>query len=111
MGLEDYSFSKTIWEAIGGAAAASGITIPSAFGSRVPNTATHRGQYMAEMWSFWTLYLGPVLLHQRFWHPKYYNHFIHLVHLLNICLQFEITDDEIDEVHMGFVGWVKEYKE
>ena len=55
------------------------------------------------MWSFWTLYLGPILLRRCFRRPKYYTHFIHLVHLLNICLQFEITDDEIEEVRMGFV--------
>jgi hypothetical protein len=110
-GLEDYSFSKAIWEAIGGAAAAYGTTIPSAFGSRVPNTATHRSQYTAEMWSFWTLYLGPVLLRRCFRRPKYYTHFICLVRLLNICLQFEITDNEIEEVRIGFVEWVKEYEE
>ena len=110
-GLEDYTFSKAIWEAIGGAAAASGTTIPSVFGSHVPNTATHRSQYTMEMWSFWTLYLGPVLLCHHFQCPKYYTHFICLVRLLNICLQFEITDEEIEEVHVGFVEWVKEYEE
>ena len=51
-GSDDYKFTKPIWEAIGEATAASGSTIPSAFGARVPNTATHKNQYTAEMWSF-----------------------------------------------------------
>jgi hypothetical protein len=110
-GLEDYTFTKAIWEAIGEATAASGTTIPSVFSSRVPNTATRRSQYTAEMWSFWTLYLGPVLLRRHFRRPKYYTHFIRLVRLLHICLQFEITVDEIEEVRVGFVEWVKEYEE
>lgn len=110
-GYEDYSFPKAIWEAIGEATAASGSTIPSTFSSRVPNIATHKSQCNAEMWSFWTLYIGPVLLRRRFQHLKYYTHFIRLVHLLNICLQFEITDAEIEEIRTGFVSWVTEYEE
>jgi hypothetical protein len=31
--------------------------------------------------------------------------------LLNICLQFEMTDEEIEEVRRGFIHWVKEYEE
>jgi hypothetical protein len=31
--------------------------------------------------------------------------------LFNICLQFEITDTEIDRLHTGFVAWVQEYEE
>jgi hypothetical protein len=34
-----------------------------------------------------------------------------LVQLLNICLQFEITDDDIEALHLGFIDWVKDYKE
>lgn len=102
-GTEFYQLPKAVWEAIGEATARSGSTIPSAYGSQVPNIATHAYQCSAEMWSFWTLYLGPILLQRRFQHQKYYKHFIQLVHLLNICLQFEITDDEIGEVHLGFI--------
>jgi hypothetical protein len=61
-GAENYEFLKLIWEAIGEATAASGSTIPNMFGTHVPNIATHKTQYTAEMWSFWTLYLSPVLL-------------------------------------------------
>jgi len=110
-GTESYTLPKAIWEAIRTATATAGSTIPSAYGSRVPNIQTHRSQLSAEMWSFWTLYLGPVLLRRRFQHQKYYAHFIRLVRLLNICLQFEITDDEIEEVRLGFIRWVEDYEE
>jgi hypothetical protein len=65
-GTEDYHFPQPIWEAIREASAASGSTIPSAFGTCEPNVATHKTQYTAETWSFWTLYLGPILLHHQF---------------------------------------------
>jgi hypothetical protein len=109
-GAESYQLPNAIWEAIGKSTAASGSTIPSAYGSRVPNIATNSSYCSAEMWSFWTLYLGPVLLRRRFQHQKYYKHFVRLVRLLNICLQFEITDDEIEEIRSGFIQWVKDYE-
>ncbi|KAJ3875027.1 hypothetical protein F5051DRAFT_334641 [Lentinula edodes] len=109
-GQEDYKFSKTVWEAIGVATAASGSTIPSAYGVRVPDISGD-GEYMsAEMLSFWTLYLGPVLLRNRFSDESYYNHFIELVRLLNLCLQFEITDIELEDIRTGFIRWVDEYE-
>ena len=63
---ESHSIPKAIWEAIGEAIGAAGSTIPSAYGIQVPNIVTHSSQCSAEMWSFWTLYLGPVLLLRQF---------------------------------------------
>ncbi|KAF7350068.1 hypothetical protein MVEN_01308700 [Mycena venus] len=97
-GREDYELSKAVWEVIATETASASDTIPSAYGSRIPNIAKDRSNVSAEMWSFWTLYLGPVLLRRRFKHVKYYRHFIRLVRLLNLCLKFEITDDEIESI-------------
>lgn len=108
-GRESYLVSSAIWQAIGESTAKSGSTIPSSYGSRVPNIASKGSQCSAEMWSFWALYIGPVLLLRRF-DKKYYQHFIRLVHLLNICLQFEISDDEIEEIRVGFIRWVLDYE-
>jgi hypothetical protein len=109
-GRESYQLSQSIWEAISEATATSGSTIPSAYGAHIPNIARGLAYCTAEMWSFWTLYLGPILLQRRFQNPKYYTHFVDLVRLLNICLQFEITDDEIEEVRSGFIKWVSQYE-
>jgi hypothetical protein len=110
-GGEQYTLAKAIWEAIGSRTASASNTIPSAYGSRVPNIHTDRSNVSAEMWSFWALYLGPVLLRRQFDDEKYYKHFIDLVRLLTICLQFEITDEEIEEIRVGFINWVQVYEE
>jgi hypothetical protein len=110
-GTESYELPRTVWDAIGSATAASGSHIPSAYGTRLPDIAKHSISYSAEMWSFWVMYLGPVLLQRRFQRPKYYIHFIRLVYLLNLCLQFEITTEEIEEVRHGFAEWVQEFEE
>ena len=109
-GTESYEIPKAVWDAIGEATATAGSTIPSVYGSRVPNIAKDQYQFSAEMWSFWTLYLGPVLLRRRFQRARYYSHFVQLVRLLHICLQFEISDDEIKEIRVGFIEWVNEYE-
>jgi hypothetical protein len=57
-----YVIKKTVWNAICEAAAATGDTIPAAFGSRVPNLASERHQMTAETYSIWMLYLAPALL-------------------------------------------------
>ncbi|KAF5353611.1 hypothetical protein D9758_013768 [Tetrapyrgos nigripes] len=110
-GAGDYELEKSVWAAIGGASAAAGSTIPSVYGPRLPDISKDRAYLSAEMISFWTLYLGPVLLYRKFTNQHYYEHFVRLVRLLNICLQFEITEEEIDEVENGFAVWVKEYEE
>ncbi|PBK65077.1 hypothetical protein ARMSODRAFT_989767 [Armillaria solidipes] len=105
-----YVLDKSVWEAIGKVTAMSGSTIPSVYGPRVPNMSMDRSNMSVEMWSFWTLYLGPVLLQWRFKDIKYFKHFVCLVALLNLCLQFEISMAEIRLVHDGFISWVKEYE-
>jgi hypothetical protein len=110
-GTELYQLPQSVWDAIGKATTASGTFIPSAYGARLPDIAKDSWCYSAEMWSFWATFLGPVLLRRRFQKPKYYNHFICLISLLNVCLQFEITDGEIEEVQEGFIHWVKEFEE
>ena len=110
-GNQAYELDQTIWEAIGEGTAASGSTIPSAYGARIPNVAQDKLGCTMDMWSFWTLYLGPILLRNRFQNATYYKHFIKLIVLLNICLQFEITDEEIGTLREGLIKWVQEYEE
>ena len=110
-GTQPYELAQPVWLAIGEATAASGRHIPSAYGPRLLNIAKDRSYFSADMWSFWTIYLGPILLQRRFQRPRFHSHFVHLVRLLNLCLQFEITDDQVEEVRSGFIRWVKEYEE
>ncbi|KAF7333167.1 hypothetical protein MVEN_02382500 [Mycena venus] len=109
-GTGEYELAKAVWEAIASQTSSASDTIPSAYGSRIPNIAKDRSNVSAEMWSFWTLYLGPVLLRRRFRNRKYYVHFIELVRLLNICIQFEISDAEVEDVRTGFIEWVRAYE-
>ena len=81
------------------------------FGPRPPNVASDKTSWTADTRSFWIQYVAPVLLKGRFKHRKYYDHFLHLVKLIRLCLKFEITIGEVEEIRTGFIDWVKKYEE
>jgi len=108
-GVEHYELGKA-WKTIGAIGATSGPTIPSAYGPRIPDVS-QKGSYMsADMWTFWTKFLAPILLRKAFKKPEYFEHFIDLVELFNICLQFEISKVEVDWLRTGFKRWVQGYE-
>ena len=109
-GKEEYQIDPKEWKKIGAETSASAKTIPSSFGPHLPNIADSLSNISADMWSFWVLFVGPVVLQNRFRHPKYFRHFVKLVSLLNICLQRKISHEEIDELEKGFESWVKDYQ-
>jgi len=109
-GKESYRIDASVWKEIGANGAASGSTIPSVYSPRIPDVS-NKGSYLsADMWSFWMLYLAPVLLQNHFKKPEYFTHFIKLVHLFHICIQFEVCAAEIEELWVGFKEWVEEYE-
>jgi hypothetical protein len=82
-GLESYHFNPGVWEAIGEATKLSGSTVPAVYATARPhNIAEDASASTADSWSFWTLYLGPVLLCGRFSKEQYYKHFVKLIKLL-----------------------------
>ena len=109
-GTESYELPKSVWDAIGDAAARSGDTIPSDFGARMPNIYTERSSMTAETWSIWITYLGPILLRNRFSKPVYYEHFVKLSRLVRLCMSYEMRRSDIEVVRNGFIEWVREYE-
>jgi hypothetical protein len=113
-GLDDegagYTLADGIW-AGGKATAESKQNIPSAYGAGLPDLSADGVRITAEMWSFWTLFVGPILLRRKFHDECYYLHFVELVRLLHICLKFEMTRNDIQTICEGFVNWVKHYEE
>ena len=108
-GVRRYHIDKAAWKEVGTRGAATSLTIPSTFGPRIPNIF-EKGSFMsADMWSFWTRFLAPVLLRDSFQDPECYEHFIDLVYLLSLCLQHEISAAEVDVIKSGFIDWIEGY--
>jgi len=56
------------------------------------------------------MFFAPTLLCHQFQKPRFYKHFLHLVRLLKLCIEFELTKEQINELEEGFKSWIKEYK-
>lgn len=107
---QPYCLDSTVWEAIGKATAASGATIPGAYGARPRDFSKDRTGVTADMLSFWALYLGPIYLEKKFAKQEFYDHFVELVKLINLCLQFELHVDDLETIRQGFAQWVVDYE-
>ena len=109
-GTGSYTINAAVWDAIGTATAMASNTIPSAYSARLGSISGDRSTFTADNYSFWALYIGPVLLQRKFSHRRYYDHFVQLVQLLHICLKFEYTVGDIRAIREGFVDWVVTYE-
>ncbi|KAJ8091123.1 hypothetical protein PM082_024604 [Marasmius tenuissimus] len=109
-GSGEYEFKAGIWETVGKETLAAGKHIPSAFGTKPPDIADDKTAMTADAYSSWFQHLGAVLLKDRFPRPVYYRHFIELVKLIKLCLEFELSTSRVEEVRHGFKAWVEEYE-
>lgn len=50
--------------------------------------------------------LGLCILNDTF-----FDHFVQLIRLVHLCIQFEISREEVDEIRKGFADWVMKYEE
>jgi hypothetical protein len=108
---EPYVLSPHIWQAVGTTSAAATRTIPSSFGSSIPNPATDCSSFTSSTWSVWSLFIAPIVLQGRFPEDRYYKHFCSLVELLNLCLQFEISEEDFNKIELGIREWVVNYEQ
>jgi hypothetical protein len=107
---QPYVVDPHIWQVVGASSAEATKTIPSSFGASIPNPARDRSSFTSSTWSVWSLFIAPTVLRRRFPKERYYKHFCSLVKILNLCLQFEISEKDIDEIESGIRDWVVDYE-
>ena len=103
---QPYVLDPHIWQDVGATSAEAMKTIPSSFGPSIPNPAKDHSTFTSSTWSVWSLFIAPTMLQHRFPEDQYYKHFCSLLRILNLCLQFEISEKDINEMSREFVnGW------
>ncbi|KAF9063147.1 hypothetical protein BDP27DRAFT_1427198 [Rhodocollybia butyracea] len=102
--------SKASMEEIGRKTADAVKDIPSAFVHRLPNIATDESLYTAESWSFWFMYLMPILMKDRFDDPVYYHHACGLKNIMFLSSKFTITRNKVNDLRKTIIEWVHEFK-
>ncbi|KAF8308692.1 hypothetical protein DL93DRAFT_2063676 [Clavulina sp. PMI_390] len=106
-----YAIPSACWDEIGEAVGSSGRLIPGCFGAALPDFVARPLEMTAEKWSFFTLYLAPIVLHNKFPHPRYYKHFTDLVPILRLLIALELQETQITEIERGLWKWVEDYEQ
>lgn len=109
-GKEKYIIPDHIWTTIGKETIATIALIPASFIRSLGNPIEDQTTMTAEGWSFWFMYIAPVILKGHFNKDKYYTHFHKLVNIMKMCTQFSITHVEINTLEDDIIIWVKEYE-
>jgi len=107
---QPYVLDPSIWQIVGNTSFEATKTIPSSFGTPIPNPAKDRSCFTSSTWSVWSLFIAPTVLRGRFPENRYYKHFCSLIRILNLCLQFEISEEDINEIESGIRQWVVDYE-
>ena len=108
---QQYILDSHIWQDVDTTSIEATKMIPSSFGVSIPNPATDRSCFTSLTWLVWSLFIAPTVLRCRFPQECYYKHFCSLVKILNLCLQFKISEKEIKEIESGIHKWVVDYKQ
>jgi hypothetical protein len=109
-GCEDYLLSHTDWVAIGIETAEATFLLPATFTRPFPNIESSKHLFTAESWSFWLVYIGPVVLCGRL-PSKYYNHYLQLVQILKRLLDIENTTQRILQPKEDIIKYVEAFEE
>src|SRR5260221_10375356 len=107
---QPYVLDPRIWQDVRTTSTKATQTIPSSFGAAIPNPAKELSSFTSSTWSMWSLFIAPTVLRRRFPEECYYKHFCSLVRILNLCLQFEISEKDIDEIESGIRKWVVDFE-
>lgn len=109
-GDESYELDAETWAAIGNATEAATETIPQVFVSALPNIATQRYQFTAEMYAFWIMHIAPLVLKDAWADNKYYKHVMDLVHIIKTCTKRVILTADLPQLERDIQKWVKTYE-
>ncbi|KAG8685707.1 hypothetical protein FRC08_012953 [Ceratobasidium sp. 394] len=108
-GSGSYQLSSEDWALIGRETAAATRTLPADFGSPLPDIAQDGYLYKAEAHAFWIQFIAPIVLKNRL-PGKYYKHALLLREIIMLCIQYEITTEEIDDLDKMVKSWVSDYE-
>jgi len=108
---QPYVLNPDIWQVVGAISIEAMKTTPSLFGAAIPNPVKNCSYFTSSTWSVWSLFIAPTILQNCFPEEHYYKHFGSLVGILNLCLQFEISKKDINDIKLGICKWVVDYEQ
>ncbi|KAB5587887.1 Transposase family Tnp2 protein [Ceratobasidium theobromae] len=108
-GSGNYNLLPQQWTDIGRLTAQVARTVPSAFVGTLADIAQDGYLYKAEAYAFWIQSVAPIVLKDRL--PEdYYQHFLLMRDIIVLCLQLEVSYEELDKLQRMVNEWVADYE-
>lgn len=104
----DFVFNDATWEELKLEIKGSNTMVPSQFAPYV-NPIDRKSFWTAETYSYFLMYLGPIVLRDRL-PPRYYQHFIALSELTKLMVKLDITDDDLHRSEHDLTQWVRDFE-
>lgn len=96
------------WKAMAREVAGSNALVPSTIASRVQDLDA-RGWWTAESYSYFLLFLGPIILKDRL-PPDHMLHFLRLSDIARTITKIEIVVDDLPVLRQKIAQWVLDYE-
>jgi hypothetical protein len=96
------------WKAMSREVAESNSLVPSSIGARVQDLDA-RGWWTAETYSYFLLFLGPIILKGRL-STEYFVHFLRLSDIARTITKIEIEKNKLDDLRRKIAQWVLDYE-
>lgn len=107
---DPYNIVPEKWLGIGIDMADSSATFPAIFGDTIRDFTQHCHHLKAAEWKIFTLQLAPIYL-EGLLPDKDYDEFLNLVDTLQLCCDYEITENEIIVVEERLKRFARYYED
>lgn len=103
---EPFVLSKDDWKAMAEQIASSNSKVPSTMASRI-HDLDNRGFWTAESYSYFAMFLGPIVLKDRL-ADEYYDNFLRFSYLVRALTVLEIPLNSLHDLEREIGEWVME---
>lgn len=108
-----FLIADSVWKEMDTLVENSQELIPALYGKRMPRF-TRLGDWTAEDYSSFILYIAPIVMLDRWDDNRYYLHLVELSNIVKRCLAFDVAENELvlgGSLRMRIAQWVVEYEE
>jgi hypothetical protein len=106
---EPWVVSVADWDSISDDIVHSGKWIPTSIARNINVPLDNRSSWTAQTWSFFLMYLGPILLQGRLPNP-YYRHFVQLSAIARSLTRVVIPRTDVAALHRQLGEWVRSFE-
>lgn len=106
---EEWVIAEHDWVALSNDLTQSQASIPAEIARNISVPLEQRSSWTAETWSFFLMFMGPIVFQNRLRNP-YYKHYLKLAKLARGLTKLVINKVDLEVMHREAIEWVVEFE-